>query len=427
MRKKKIGIYKITNLANGKVYVGQSRDLIKRKNSHKNTLKNNNHYNEYLQRSWNKYGEENFNFEIIEECKIDELYEKENYWIEYYKSHLSEYGYNATVPPKDGKNFGMSDEARLKLSKKKRIFEDDELLSYLHEYFYHYGKVPTVRELDDNKFFPNSNTYQDRFGNYKGALIEAGLYDFVENKKIFERKEYTKEDVFDKFKVFIEKYGRFPNNEEQRNTNEHDLPTNNIVTKHYGSVDNLKKEFGFNSEYDKSKENEIALRQLKELYIQDGVLTSRTIDKSPITRSAGFYQERFGSLMNAYELIGIYTKEHVVEEIIKFYKIHNKLPSNKDIVEFKLPPRKIINLYYNIKDLKVVVGIDENAIKEKENIEALSQLKILYEKQGYVDQDSINLSDITKSVKFYCNRFGSLKNACLKANIPLDKLLLKYA
>ncbi len=425
--KKKIGIYKITNLVNGKVYIGQSRDLRKRLNGHKNTLNNNTHYNDYLQRSWNKYGEDNFTFEIIEYCDIDMLYERENYWITYYKSYISEYGYNATIPPKDGKLYSLSDETRIKLSNSRRIFEDEELLSYLHEYFYHYGKVPTVRELDDNELFPNSRTYNDRFGNYKEALIEAGLYDYVENKNIFERKEYTREDIYNKFKIFIGKHGRFPNASEQKQTYIYDLPTHNVVLKHYGSIENLKEELGFTEDYIKKQENQLALKQLKELYLQDGNITSRTIDSSDITdHSAKFYSERFGSLMNAYALIDIYTKEHVTEEILSFYSVHNKLPSNKDIDTYKLPPRRIISLYYTTVELKELVGINENVIKEKENIEALSQLRELYIKQGYIDQDSINQSDITKSVKFYCNRFGTLKNACVKADIPLEKLILKY-
>jgi len=130
--------------------------------------------------------------------------------------------------------------------------------------------------------------------------------------------------------------------------------------------------------------------------------------------------------MNAYALIGIYTKEHVSQELIRFYNKYNKLPSNKDINTYKLPPRRIISLYYTTNELKKLVGIDEETIKQKENQQALELLYQLYELQGYVDQDSINASKLTKSVKFYCSRFGSLTNACLEANIPLDKLKIKY-
>jgi group I intron endonuclease len=59
------GIYTITNLLDGRYYVGSSLDLTKRLTSHKTKLKNNKHINKYLQNAWNKYGEANFKFEVV--------------------------------------------------------------------------------------------------------------------------------------------------------------------------------------------------------------------------------------------------------------------------------------------------------------------------------------------------------------------------
>ena len=64
--RKKMGIYKITNLVNGKFYIGSSRNLYKRIRGHKNDLIGDRHGNILLQSSWNKYGKENFSFEILE-------------------------------------------------------------------------------------------------------------------------------------------------------------------------------------------------------------------------------------------------------------------------------------------------------------------------------------------------------------------------
>jgi group I intron endonuclease len=58
------GIYKITNLKNGKFYYGSSNNIMKRWWEHKKQLKLNNHVNVHLQAAWNKYGEENFIFEV---------------------------------------------------------------------------------------------------------------------------------------------------------------------------------------------------------------------------------------------------------------------------------------------------------------------------------------------------------------------------
>lgn len=66
-RKKISGIYKIVNNTNNKYYIGSSNNIHKRWNYHKEDLRRKNHHCQYLQRSWNKYGKDNFDFVIIEE------------------------------------------------------------------------------------------------------------------------------------------------------------------------------------------------------------------------------------------------------------------------------------------------------------------------------------------------------------------------
>lgn len=94
------GIYKITNLCNGKMYVGQSSDIQHRWIMHKSELRCNHHGNKYLQNAWNKYGEDNFSFDVIEECPYDDLDEREEYWIRElntYVNYENSNGYNLTV------------------------------------------------------------------------------------------------------------------------------------------------------------------------------------------------------------------------------------------------------------------------------------------------------------------------------------------
>lgn len=85
-----IGIYQIKNKVNGKVYIGQSVDIERRFNSHKNS--NEDHP---LYRGFKKYGIDNFSFEIIEECLVSELNDKEIYYIDFYNSY--DKGYNQTL------------------------------------------------------------------------------------------------------------------------------------------------------------------------------------------------------------------------------------------------------------------------------------------------------------------------------------------
>jgi group I intron endonuclease len=60
-------IYRITNMANGKFYIGSAESFARREWQHKYALRRNEHKNPRLQAAWNKYGEEMFVFEVIEE------------------------------------------------------------------------------------------------------------------------------------------------------------------------------------------------------------------------------------------------------------------------------------------------------------------------------------------------------------------------
>lgn len=98
MKKKIIsGIYCIENLRNHKKYVGQAINVNNRIMRHKSLLRNNHENSVVLQRAWNKYGEINFIFYIIEECPIEKLNEKEEYYIKILCSHISEWGYNISM------------------------------------------------------------------------------------------------------------------------------------------------------------------------------------------------------------------------------------------------------------------------------------------------------------------------------------------
>jgi len=92
-------VYCITNTENGKIYIGSSANYKSRKYAHKTQLNRDIHHNKYLQRSWNKYGEECFEFSILEKhIDIPVLIERERYWIQYYDSTNKDIGYNMAIP-----------------------------------------------------------------------------------------------------------------------------------------------------------------------------------------------------------------------------------------------------------------------------------------------------------------------------------------
>ena len=88
------GIYMIMNLVNGKFYIGSSKNIKNRFWGHKGSLNNNRHHSSLLQRAWNKYGEENFIFEILENCLEEKLLEREQIWLDFHHVYNKDIGYN---------------------------------------------------------------------------------------------------------------------------------------------------------------------------------------------------------------------------------------------------------------------------------------------------------------------------------------------
>jgi group I intron endonuclease len=98
----KSGIYKIVSKINNKFYIGSAKDINKRWKRHIRDLKNKRHINQHLQRCYDKYGEDNFSFEIVEICNKEELLIKEQYYLDSLKAY--EVGFNIGKNASGGDN-----------------------------------------------------------------------------------------------------------------------------------------------------------------------------------------------------------------------------------------------------------------------------------------------------------------------------------
>lgn len=173
----RIGIYGIKNLINDKIYVGKTgMNFGDRWDNHKALLRNNNHDNKHLQNAWNKYGEENFEFVVLEDCNIDELNDKEIYWIKYYRE--SGLAYNIHDGGDGGNNLGkhLSEETKRKIGEKNRI----NML----------GKVFSDETKEKMKFSHLGKKYKPMSEEGRKNLSEAQQRYFLNNPK-----KLTKEDV----------------------------------------------------------------------------------------------------------------------------------------------------------------------------------------------------------------------------------------
>ena len=187
-----IGIYMIENRINGKLYIGQTNNLSRRHKRHFSDLRANIHPNPHLQHSFNKYGEENFNFKIILCCEEDDLTYFEDFFIKFFNS--KNYGYNICdanrcFPDNSGANNGM------------------------------YGKQSPNRRTDLDK---NISHIAKQYKN--GVLIKDLAKEWGTNRKILRQKLRT---------IFSKEEMEQINKQNQKSAN---IPRN----KHKGHTHNLK-------------------------------------------------------------------------------------------------------------------------------------------------------------------------------------------
>lgn len=206
-----IGIYAIKNTVNGKHYVGQSVNLKSRKYEHFRLLNANKHHNVHLQAAYNKYGKENFKFEIIESYKdIDYinkqfLTEREIFYIE--KLNCINEGYNQAPPNKEQTSFTIADEY------KKSIWvwskEDKNLVGSYDSIREACGKLDLNCKKVYDILAPNSKT---KARSHKGYLFTLdGNPPRKDKKRGVKPKPITIDGVtYDSIKVAAESFGIKP-------------------------------------------------------------------------------------------------------------------------------------------------------------------------------------------------------------------------
>ena len=113
-------IYKITNIQNNKVYIGQTiRSVQDRFNRHLNDALHN-VINTHFARAIRKYGKDNFSWEIIDTANTqEELTIKERYWIQYYNSAKEGYNETDAISKSGGNTYQSKTEKEMEVIKEK--------------------------------------------------------------------------------------------------------------------------------------------------------------------------------------------------------------------------------------------------------------------------------------------------------------------
>lgn len=180
----KTGIYKIENLVNNKKYVGFASDIDYRWTCHKNQLKAKSHHCYHLQKAFNKYGEENFIYEILEECLEEELPKKEHYWAILLKVHNRKFGYNIKPTSEDGK-VRHAEETKRKIGRahKGRIVKPESIEKQL------ITKKERAKRLGYT-FAPNSKIWQ-MYKDRRGKPVSPNMLPAMRAKLSIKVKQYT--------------------------------------------------------------------------------------------------------------------------------------------------------------------------------------------------------------------------------------------
>lgn len=216
-----IGIYKITNKINGNSYIGQSIHIEKRIKEHKLKYNWEREKNKTLYQAFQKYGIENFSFEIIEECEPNVLDSREQFWINYYDTYNN--GYNMTCGGET--NYG-DNHPRHRLTKEDVIiirtrYNNKERKNIVYEDYKNrigesgFSKIwkgetwkhimPEVYTIE-NRTFHSNNTGNSGSKNGRARLTEQNVYDIRFRRKNGE----TLSQVYEDYKHLIT-YGSFTN------------------------------------------------------------------------------------------------------------------------------------------------------------------------------------------------------------------------
>lgn len=116
LHNKKSGIYCVIFKQDSKLYIGSSKNVYERCCRHKTKLRQNIHDNKYLQNYWNLFGENEFDFMILELCDEKNLLDREEYWFEHYKSYDRKFGFNFDCKPRRSAGWKHSSDSLKKMS-----------------------------------------------------------------------------------------------------------------------------------------------------------------------------------------------------------------------------------------------------------------------------------------------------------------------
>ena len=294
---KQSGIYRIRNIIDDKGYIGSASYFNHRFIGHRTVLRKNKHHSIHLQRAWNKYGEDQFKFEIIEilENPTKELLlQREQYWIDYYKSYDKYFGYNICKIAGSCKGIER-EETQINKEKIKEFL--------LKNGFKPSGKAKDLNERHLGKILIH---YLDK----NGDNFDLNMVEFCKNYKA--KKDYLIEQVKNEILNFCLQHGFRPRQDcKDEKERQLGISLHNYITTVGKSYD---KEFAEKIEIFPTKhifKRELDKQRLRDFVYSRGYLPKRT--------SLDITEKLLGNLWGTWSNIKIkYYDEELVKELKKF-------------------------------------------------------------------------------------------------------------
>lgn len=159
-------IYIITNEANGKKYVGMSKSPESRFYSHIVGLRNGTHTNKCMQEDFDKYGEERFSMEIVEQGENIRMSYHEKRWIVFLHTYMKEYGYNSNDPSVQNLENGVS-----------VLIDCKTLKQEIRKSEYSYEMIAEKLGIDKYRLYGMLNSNKVRIGYFYKICYTLGMND----------------------------------------------------------------------------------------------------------------------------------------------------------------------------------------------------------------------------------------------------------
>ena len=250
-----IGIYHIRNKINGKIYIGQSKDMKSRWGKHLSELRLNRHDNPHLQSSYNMYGEDAFEFILIGEYDVNLLVEKEQEELDKY-SDVEIYNVCRVVEgafgdknPNFGRKQSLETKLKLRANRKTKIKAEDipliveklkngearkgiakeygvttsniTMIAIGRSWTHITGGVVIPSLRDENGRLKITDSHKEALSKFTTSRVYRRGFSHSEETK--EKMSKTRKEMFEKFKADPEWRSRVISEEEKQNRSEAQL------------------------------------------------------------------------------------------------------------------------------------------------------------------------------------------------------------